>query len=542
MKLRTFFFVFFLTLVALAGLNLVLGFLLSETEAQMAQSERRKEQIAALSDDLVISSQWATRFARGYIATKDPKRVAWYDELENILEGRIARPPGYDLEYWDLVTAGLLPEPDKRKEGSAPLVDQFLKLDITIDEFNQLRKAKELFLKLSHVEKTAMHAVNGEFDDGAGVFTKKGKPDPAMAERLLYAESYTRQNGELSEAVHRFKAMVKARYSRLMQEEEAKLNTLTGYNTYLASLLFFLVAAAAIFLKFKFHNRASRLMQAVDRISAGNFAVDLDVTGRDEIAELAGAINSMAENLQRAFQNLEEKVNLSEQALSDLDNERMRSEKLLHNILPATIAQRLRGGEEVIAEVFPEVTVFFSDIVGFTDLSAKLGPHQTVHLLNALFDKFDELVEKHGVEKIKTIGDSYMVVGGVPNRDPLHCQHVAEFALDVRSFIEEFSKAYPYPIEMRMGIHTGTVAAGVLGRKKFSYDLWGDVVNVASRFESTSRPNMIHVSESVHVRLADDFVFLDAGTVELKGKGVVTSHFLLNRKDEAGGVVEFRKM
>jgi adenylate cyclase len=540
MKLRTFFFVFILTLVALAGLNLVLGFLLSQTEAQRALSEQRKEQITKLSDDLVVSSQWATRFARGYVATKDPKRLAYYNEVENILEGRIARPPGYDFEYWDLVTAGFLPEPENRKQGAVPLVDQFLKLDITVDEFNQLRKAKELFNKLSVIEKSAMHAINGEYDDGSGAFTKKGKADVAMAERLLYADSYTRQNGELSEAVHQFKAMVSSRYSNLMQEEAQKLGRLTGYNTYLASLLFFLVAAAALFLKLKFHNRAARLMRAVDDISAGKFDVDLDLSGNDEIAELAGAIGSMAQNLQNAFHKLEEKVNLSEKALTDLDNERQRSEKLLHNILPVAIAQRLRGGEEVIAEVFPEVTVFFSDIVGFTGLAAKLGPHETVSLLNALFDKFDELVEKHGVEKIKTIGDSYMVVGGVPHRDPLHCQHVAEFALDVLAFIEEFSRSYPYRIEMRMGIHTGTVAAGVLGRKKFSYDLWGDVVNVASRFESTSHPNKIHVSESVYVRLSDDFVFLDAGSVELKGKGVVSSHYLLSRKDEAPTILEFK--
>lgn len=283
-------------------------------------------------------------------------------------------------------------------------------------------------------------------------------------------------------------------------------------------------------------------MRAVQTISAGRFDTEIDVSGKDEIAALASAISSMARNLQTAFQNLEEKVDLSEKALKDLDNERMRSEKLLHNILPAAIAERLRGGEEVIAEVFPEVTVFFSDMVGFTGLAAKLGPHETVNLLNAIFDKFDELVEKHGVEKIKTIGDSYMVVGGVPNRDPLHCQHVAEFALEALAFIEDFSKSYPYPIQMRMGIHTGTVAAGVLGRKKFSYDLWGDVVNIASRFEATSRPNKIHVSEAVYVRLSDDFVLMDAGTVELKGKGVVTSHYLLTRKDDARTVVEFRKM
>ncbi|MGE5421596.1 MAG: adenylate/guanylate cyclase domain-containing protein, partial [Syntrophothermus sp.] len=151
------------------------------------------------------------------------------------------------------------------------------------------------------------------------------------------------------------------------------------------------------------------------------------------------------------------------------------------------------------------------------------------------------LVEKHGVEKIKTIGDSYMVVGGIPHRDPLHCQHVAEFALEAMAFIKEFSPHSPYTVEMRMGVHTGTVAAGVLGKKKFSYDLWGDVVNVASRFESTSVPNKIHVSEAVKVRLSDDFVLLDAGAVEMKGKGVTSSFYLIGRKNEFPAVVEFRK-
>lgn len=542
MKLRTFFLGLFFTLVALAALNIVLSFMLSQTEDQMAQSEIRKDQITSLSDDLVISSQWATRFARAYVATKDPKKQAYYNELVDILEGRIARPKNYDVEYWDLVTAGILPEPENKKQGAIPLVDKFVQLDITVDEFNLLRKAKELFNKVSESERTAMHAIIGEYDDGTGAFSKKGKPDPILADKLLYSENYIRENGKLAESVHQFKEMVRARYADRLQREQGKLTILTGYNAYHAIVLFLLVAAAAVFLHFKFHKRGARLMRAVQKISAGNFVSDIDVSGKDEIAALAAAIGSMARNLETAFQKLEEKVAISEKALEDLDNERLRSEKLLHNILPAAIAERLRGGEEVIAEVFPEVTVFFSDIVGFTNLSAKLGPHETVNLLNAIFDKFDELVEKHGVEKIKTIGDSYMVVGGVPNRDPLHCQHVAEFALDVLAFIEEFSRVYPYPIEMRMGIHTGTVAAGVLGRKKFSYDLWGDVVNVASRFESTSLPNKIHVSESVYVRLADDFVLLDAGSVELKGKGVVSSHYLLARKDDGRNVVEFRKM
>lgn len=541
MKLRTFFFAFFLVLIALAGANLVIGFYLGKADSQREAARRRLSDITSLSEDLVISSQWATRFARGFVATKSQNRWDYYNQLEDILEGRIARPANYGLEYWDLVPAGFLPPPDPRTPGHGPLEDQFLKRDITIEEFNQLKKARALYNKVSTTEKIAMHAVRGEFDDGTGVFPRRGKPDMAMAERLLYGDDYARENGELSKAVFEFNKMVRQRYSDILEREEARTAALVGANSWLAAALFLAVVASVFFLQGRFVRRTSRLMSAVNRISEGYLDTRIGVSGNDEIGRIAQAVESMAQNLSAAFVALEEKVKIAEKTAVELNNERMRSEKLLHNILPATIAQRLQGGEEVIAEVYPEVTVFFSDIVGFTDLSARIGPHETVNLLNAVFERFDELVEKHGVEKIKTIGDSYMVVGGIPHRDPLHCQHVAEFALEAMAFMKEFSNHSPFPVEMRMGVHTGTVAAGVLGKKKFSYDLWGDVVNVASRFESTSVPNRIHVSEAVKVRLSDDFVFLDAGTVEMKGKGMTSSFYLLGRKNEFPAIVEFRK-
>jgi class 3 adenylate cyclase len=541
MKLRTFFLAFFLVLVALAGTNLVIGFYLGKADSQREAARKRLSDITSLSEDLVISSQWATRFARGFVATKSQSRWDFYNELEDILEGRIARPANYGLEYWDLVAAGFVPSPDPNTPGKGPLEDQFLKRDITIEEFNQLKKARALYNKLGTTEKIAMHAVRGEFDDGTGAFARKGKPDMAMAERLLYGDDYVKGNGELSKAVFDFNRMVGRRYNDLLEKEELRTATLVGANSWLAAALFLAVVASAFFLQRRFVRRTSRLMTAVNAISDGKLATKTGITGHDEIGRIAQAVEAMAQNLSAAFLALEDKVKISEQTAVELNNERMRSEKLLHNILPATIAQRLQGGEEVIAEVYPEVTVFFSDIVGFTDLSARIGPHETVNLLNAIFEKFDELVEKHGVEKIKTIGDSYMVVGGIPHRDPLHCQHVAEFALEAMAFIKEFSPHSPYTVEMRMGVHTGTVAAGVLGKKKFSYDLWGDVVNVASRFESTSVPNKIHVSEAVKVRLSDDFVLLDAGTVEMKGKGVTSSFYLIGRKNEFPAVVEFRR-
>lgn len=541
MKLRTFFSVFFLALVWFAGANMALGFLLADAQKTTAQLHRQMDDLTALSEDLVIASQWQTRFARGYIVTRDPARLRFYNKIDDVLAGRIARPTTYGFEYWDAVGGGVIPEPEDRKEGATPLEERILKLNITVEEFSKLKNALELLGKVSATERLAIHAVNGEFDDGTGAFSKKGKPDPALANKLLYGEKYSKENGELSHAIFNFNEGVKARFKRLLDEQADHEDLLFLYNKIVSSSLFALVLISIVFLQTRFAARSARLMKAVHRISGGDLGAEIALSGADEIGELASALRSMAGNLKTAFEKLEEKVQLTERTMIELDSERQRSQKLLHNILPAAIAERLRGGEEMIAEVFPEVTVFFSDIVGFTDLSAKIGPHATVNMLNELFGKFDELAEKHSVEKIKTIGDSYMVVGGVPNRDPLHCQHIAAFAMEALDFALNFSKAHPYGISMRMGIHTGTVAAGVLGKKKFSYDLWGDVVNVASRFESTSTPDRIHVSESVRVRLADDFTFEDAGKVELKGKGMVASYYLLGRKEESATVLAFAK-
>ena len=534
MKLRTLFTAFILTLILLAGANLVLAFFLGQADKRRTESERRLNEITSLSEELIISSQWATRFAKGFVATRDAARFRYYNEVMDIFEGKIAKPPNYGWEYWDLTGANMLPEPADNKEGAVSLEEQFLQLDLTIEEFNMLKKAEDLIVKMSSVERRAMHAALGEFDDGTGSFAKKAKPDMVLAEKLLYGESYLKDNGEASRLVYDLKRKVGERYRGILDQNEKFASQLIEDNIYLGGALFLIVLAYMIVLRLRFLQRTSRLMAAVKKISMGDLDVDMSVTGSDEIGELAAAVGSMTKNLKSAFEALQEKIVIAENTALELNDERMRSEKLLHNILPATIVQRLQDGEKLIAEIFPDVTVFFSDIVGFTELSSRLGPHETVNLLNMLFGKFDDLIEERGVEKIKTIGDSYMVVGGLPNRDPLHCQHVAEFALDAISFVRNFSSIYPTTIEMRMGIHTGTVAAGVLGKKKFSYDLWGDVVNLASRYESSSSPNKIHVSEAVKIRLADDFIFSDAGRVELKGKGAVPSYYLLGKK-AAGG-------
>ena len=213
-----------------------------------------------------------------------------------------------------------------------------------------------------------------------------------------------------------------------------------------------------------------------------------------------------------------------------LQAEQDRSEHLLRNVLPGPIADRLKRGEEVIADGFPEVTVLFADLVDFTRRSDGSSPEQVVRVLDDLFSALDQLAERHGLEKIKTIGDAYMVVGGLPEPRPDHAQAVAEMALALRDEVPRHRDPDGRRLAVRIGIDTGPVVAGVIGRDKFSYDLWGDTVNVASRMESLGAPGCIQVTERTFRRLRDRYRFERRGPIEVKGKGMLTTWFLVARE------------
>jgi class 3 adenylate cyclase len=212
-----------------------------------------------------------------------------------------------------------------------------------------------------------------------------------------------------------------------------------------------------------------------------------------------------------------------------LDLERQRSERLLLNVLPAPIATRLKETEGVIADAFPEVTVLFADIVDFTRRSQRIGPQQVVQALNELFSIFDRLAQQQGLEKIKTIGDAYMVAGGLPNPRPDHAQAVAEMALAVRDEVASRVDPSGQPLAVRIGMDTGPVVAGVIGTSKFSYDLWGDTVNMASRMESHGVPGYIQVTARTYQRLRDSCRFERRGPISVKGKGEIVTYFLVGR-------------
>lgn len=213
-----------------------------------------------------------------------------------------------------------------------------------------------------------------------------------------------------------------------------------------------------------------------------------------------------------------------------LQLEKEKSEHLLLNILPRAIAERLKGGERTIADSHAEVTVLFADLVGFTQLSRSTAPLELVTMLNEVFSHFDRLAERHGLEKIKTIGDSYMLVGGLPLPRDDHAAAVAEMALEMIEDVARINEKNERQISIRIGINSGPVVAGVIGRKKFTYDLWGDTVNLASRMESAGLPNSIHVSPGTRAALADKFTLTERGLVSCKGVGEITTYFLTGRK------------
>jgi class 3 adenylate cyclase len=212
-----------------------------------------------------------------------------------------------------------------------------------------------------------------------------------------------------------------------------------------------------------------------------------------------------------------------------LDAERARSDRLLRNVLPASIAERLKDSDRRIADHFDDATVLFADIVGFTVLAERLSPAELVSALDAVFSDFDDLAERHGLEKIKTIGDAYMVVGGVPTAGGDHAIAVAEMALAMRACIDRH-RIGGVALAIRIGIHTGPVVAGVIGKRKFLYDLWGDTVNTASRLESHGVAGEIQVSEVTRSRLADRFELESRGRIAIKGKGDVATWLLRGDK------------
>ncbi|HEY9886814.1 MAG TPA: adenylate/guanylate cyclase domain-containing protein [Candidatus Obscuribacterales bacterium] len=244
---------------------------------------------------------------------------------------------------------------------------------------------------------------------------------------------------------------------------------------------------------------------------------------RDELGEVSQAFCDM-------FARVHQEICDRKQAEAALKSEQEKSEKLLLNILPVTIAEQLKLEVGAIASRFDEATILFADLVDFTGLSLEMTPNELVSVLNEVFSAFDGIADTLGLEKIKTIGDAYMVVGGLPTPRPDHAAAILEMAIALLATIQTFKRRDGSPFQLRIGINTGPVVAGVIGIKKFSYDLWGDAVNIASRMESHGVVDRIQVSESTYRHVQAHYEFEDRGTIKIKGRGPMHTYLYARRR------------
>lgn len=501
-----------LLVVALIGVAITLH----QTQKYAEEAVDRRIYSYQLASELRQSSDDLTRFARTYVTTGVSKYERYFREILAIRNGDIPRPVGYEGVYWDLVAAGI--DNNWVDGASKSLRSRMLEIGFTNEEFDKLSLAQNRSDTLVRLEDVAMNAVKGRFDDGTGTFQIEGEPDRRRAIELMHGEIYHQAKGSIMAPIGEFMTMIADRTLAEVASFHSWERRLAIIDIAIACLLLLSTFVSVILLRQRVLAPIEVMASTAKRVSDGDMSARANVSGASEIANFSRTFDHMVDSVSSHLKEVEKgRQKLTSQTL-ELEEQQSNNERLLLNVLPASIADRLKNGEKKIADSFPEVSVLFSDIVGFTEMSARVGAKQIVDMLNEVFGMLDELANDHAIEKIKTIGDCYMVVAGVPDRSPIHAQQIANFALDAQELLGEYSRKSGRDILMRTGIHTGTVVAGIVGTSKFAYDLWGDVVNIASRMEATSEPGLIQVSDAVHVRLQDDYHFRSRGEIQIKAK------------------------
>ena len=374
--------------------------------------------------------------------------------------------------------------------------ERFLGDPVIIDE------AFQAFLDWAPIRSEAIRLkLQGAHDEAAAITRGKGAEQVALLESKM-------------EALRSFSEGKAEEFLRRSQEvRDGSVRVTRGLN--LTMLIVGGIAAAVIARSIR--KPLLLLTDGAETISKGHYDHRVSVSSKDELGTLAHAFNTMVGTITTQTRTIK------------TQNEE--NERLLLNVLPEPIAERLKQGEATIADSFANVSVLFSDLCGFTELAKRCSATELVDMLNRIFSDFDELMERNGLEKIKTIGDAYMVVAGLPQERDDHASILAKAALDMLEVIRTFNQSHQVELSVRIGINSGPVVAGVIGKKKFIYDLWGDTVNMASRMESHGIPGEIQISQTTYdlIRQEGEFKIEPRGEISVKGKGQMTTYLLKDR-------------
>jgi len=337
----------------------------------------------------------------------------------------------------------------------------------------------------------------------------------ALRRFLCQADAIERRLDEFSDTGPRAVAGLAERAERQAANWSAMVYLIAVVNLLLG-------AGLAVWLAREIRVPLQDLAETAREVSRGNLQARAWVYSQDELGEFATTFNDMTGRIR------EQNARIAAQ-LKEIAEEHQRSERLLLNVLPLPIAERLKGKEHPIADAFDDASVLFADVVGYTALSARLPPTQVVDCLSRIFTAFDLIAQRRGVEKIKTIGDCYMAACGLPDAVPDHARRMADMALDMLEALADINKDLPAPLLLRIGLNCGPVVAGVIGERKFIYDLWGDTVNVASRMESHGLPGEVQLPAHMYHQIAHTHLAVCRGEIEVKGRGKMETYLLRGR-------------
>ena len=530
MKIRIFSWFIFIPILIAALVELSVVTEQHKIEIESNKIWAQRHDMIKYVDEMRMTSEFLTRLARRYANMKESRALEWYNQIVDIRDGKIARPPEYNALYWDLAAAGNISPPDIKGPKGLPLTELFARASNSKFATQKFIEAKSRSDDLARIERIAFHAMNGEFDDGTEKFKIKGKEDKIFANKILYDKEYEKAKGQIISPLSDITKIIELTSNTDIERLSDIRRSLSRFQFFLTLALLIWTAIGIAYLYFRVVVRLGTLEQEISVINEGDLSLRSKVSGNDEIGKISAAVTGMSNKIRGSYDLVQFQLSEQEKISQELASERRRATKILRNLFPSEIAAKIINDESVDVELIPEASILFARIVDFTSLASNLGPQRSLVILNEFFDRFDSLCEKLNIERIKTQGDCYIAACGIPIRDPRHCQLIAEFALSAQKEVASFTTNNNCNFEIRMGIHTGPITAGVVGKKFFSYEVWGETIDLAARIGETSGAGKIHISESVKIRLNDDFVFENTGEIKTPAMKTVQTYNLLSRK------------